>query len=64
MEGKTVILDEKAFTSPRKWHAQGVAYTTFKNWLITCLFILGFSPKALSKWYFINREPKQSKMKA
>ncbi|MFQ5672816.1 MAG: TIGR04283 family arsenosugar biosynthesis glycosyltransferase [Nitrospinales bacterium] len=54
-EGKTVILEEKTTTSPRRWQAEGVLYTTLRNWLIAGLFLLGFPPRILSKWYLAIR---------
>ncbi|MFQ5444222.1 MAG: TIGR04283 family arsenosugar biosynthesis glycosyltransferase [Nitrospinales bacterium] len=50
-EGGVLILDEKAFTSPRRWIKEGILFTTARNGLIAILFLLGFSPKILSKWY-------------
>lgn len=54
-EGKTVILEEQTTTSPRRWQAEGVLYTTLRNWLIAGLFLLGFPPRILSKWYLTIR---------
>jgi len=53
--GPVVLLEEKALTSPRRWHAEGVGFTTLRNIAIAALFLLGFSPKTLSKWYGIIR---------
>ena len=49
--GRTVILREPIFTSARRWHAEGVVWTTGRNILIASLFLMGFSPAILSKWY-------------
>ena len=54
-EGKIEILDEKALTSARRWLSEGIVFSTLRNWLIASLFILGFSPKVLSRWYLAIR---------
>lgn len=54
-EGNTVILDEKSVTSARRWMGEGVTFTTFRNIAIAALFLLGFPPKALSRWYLAIR---------
>lgn len=51
-EGTILVLDEKAFTSPRRWLKEGILFTTARNAVIAILFLLGISPKILSKWYF------------
>lgn len=54
-EGEVVILNEKASTSARRWLSEGVVFTTLRNWLIAVLFLLGFPPRILSKWYLAIR---------
>jgi rSAM/selenodomain-associated transferase 2 len=49
--GPVVLLKEKTFTSPRRWLAEGVGFTTLRNIAIASLFLIGFSPTALSRWY-------------
>jgi rSAM/selenodomain-associated transferase 2 len=49
--GPVVLLKEKSYTSPRRWLAEGVRFTTFRNIAIASLFIIGFSPRTLSRWY-------------
>lgn len=49
--GRTVILRDPIVTSARRWHAEGVFWTTTRNILIASLFLMGFSPAVLSKWY-------------
>lgn len=49
--GAVVLLKEKVFTSPRRWLAEGVGFTTLRNIAIVSLFIIGFSPATLSRWY-------------
>jgi rSAM/selenodomain-associated transferase 2 len=50
-KGPVVLLEEKAFTSPRRWLAEGVRFTTLRNIAIASLFLIGFSPATLSRWY-------------
>jgi rSAM/selenodomain-associated transferase 2 len=49
--GPVVLLKENAFTSPRRWLAEGIRFTTLRNIAITSLFLIGFSPATLSRWY-------------
>ena len=53
--GSVILLNEKVFTSPRRWNKEGVWFTTFRNILIAILFELRFSPRTLTKWYQIIR---------
>ena len=50
-QGKVILLKEKTHTSARRWKAEGVLYTTLRNITIVGLFLIGFSPQTLSKWY-------------
>ena len=50
-QGKVILLKEKTHTSARRWRAEGVLYTTIRNITIGGLFLIGFSPQTLSKWY-------------
>jgi rSAM/selenodomain-associated transferase 2 len=50
-QGPVILLPNKASTSPRRWLAEGLAFNTLRNIAITVLFILGFSPEKLSRWY-------------
>lgn len=54
-KGPIVILKEKATTSPRRWLAEGILFTTLRNAVIALLFLLGFPPRNLSKWYIVIR---------
>ena len=54
-KGPTVILKEKTFTSARRWYTEGILFTSLRNSIITTLFLLGFSPRILSKWYLAVR---------
>lgn len=53
--GKTVLLEEKSHTSPRRWISEGVAYTTLRNIVIATLFLLGFPPQIMARWYRVIR---------
>jgi cellulose synthase/poly-beta-1,6-N-acetylglucosamine synthase-like glycosyltransferase len=53
--GKTIVLKEKAFTSARRWHSEGAVFTTGRNILIAIMFMLGFSPKIMARWYGVVR---------
>ena len=53
--GKVILLEEKAHTSARRWMAEGVLFTAFRNITIATLFLLGFPPRILSKWYLVVR---------
>ena len=54
-KGPTVLLKEKAFTSARRWCTEGIFFTTLRNMVIAVLFLLGFPPRILSKWYLVIR---------
>ena len=34
-----------------RWLAEGIGFTTFRNIVIVSLFLIGFSPATLSRWY-------------
>jgi rSAM/selenodomain-associated transferase 2 len=53
--GRVTLLEEKTITSARRWQQEGIWFTTLRNGLIATLFLMGFSPKRLSKWYGIIR---------
>jgi rSAM/selenodomain-associated transferase 2 len=53
--GQTVLLKEEAITSARRWEKEGIVFTTARNILIVCLFLLKFPPQILSKWYLSIR---------
>jgi len=50
-KGPVALLKEKAFTSPRRWLSEGIGFTTLRNIAIASLFLIGFSPATLSRWY-------------
>ena len=49
--GKTIVLDEKVYSSPRRWERQGIIKATLINWIVTAGFILGIAPDKLKKIY-------------
>ncbi len=49
--GKIVTLNAAALTSPRRFAGKGVFKTSLINQAIILGYILGISPKTLSKWY-------------
>lgn len=54
-QGRTILLQETALTSARRWNQEGIFYTTARNILIAGLFLMGFSPRILSQWYLSIR---------
>jgi len=54
-QGKVILLKEKAHTSARRWMTEGILFTTLRNITIATLFLLGFPPQTLSKWYIVVR---------
>lgn len=54
-QGKIILLKEKVHTSSRRWMAEGILFTTLRNITIAILFLLGFPPQFLNKWYMVVR---------
>lgn len=54
-QGKVILLKEKAYTSSRRWTSEGILFTTLRNITIVTLFLLGFPPQFLGKWYMLVR---------
>ena len=52
---KVILLKEKAHTSARRWMTEGILFTTLRNIAVVTLFLLGFPPQTLSKWYMVVR---------
>ena len=48
---KIVILPQKTLTSSRRWEAEGILYSTIRNWLLQILYFFGISPHKLSRFY-------------
>lgn len=49
--GKTCMVCPHIHLSARRWEAKGILRTTFTNWFITALYILGFSTDKLAQLY-------------
>lgn len=49
--GKISILGESVSVSSRRWDKEGPIYATFRNLILSALFLLGVSPDRLYKWY-------------
>ncbi|MCK5173825.1 MAG: TIGR04283 family arsenosugar biosynthesis glycosyltransferase, partial [Planctomycetes bacterium] len=45
------ILKEKVSTSARRWHDDGLIYTTIRNSVLLTLYYLGVNPNKLAKFY-------------
>ena len=54
-QGEVILLKEKTHTSARRWTTEGTFNTTLRNITIASLFLFGFSPNVLSKWYSVIR---------
>lgn len=48
---KIVFLPLRVSTSARRWAAEGVAFTTLRNWTLALLFSAGVSPHRLARLY-------------
>ncbi len=48
---KIALLKPKVLTSARRWHKEGILYTTLRNRTLSFLYWLGVSPKHLVKRY-------------
>lgn len=48
---KVALLKSKVLTSSRRWHKEGIFYTTLRNRTLSFLYWLGVSPKHLVKRY-------------
>lgn len=48
---RLALLDAWVSTSPRRWHKEGLFYTTLRNRILSTLYALGVSPQRLARWY-------------
>lgn len=48
---KIALLNVKVLTSSRRWHKEGILYTTLRNRLISFLYWLGVHPDLLKRYY-------------
>lgn len=46
-----VFIAHPISTSARRWRDQGILFTTLRNWVLICLYILGVPPRVLAKYY-------------
>jgi rSAM/selenodomain-associated transferase 2 len=46
-----VFIAHPISTSARRWKDQGILFTSVRNWIIICLYILGIPPRVLAKYY-------------
>ncbi|HET6370232.1 MAG TPA: TIGR04283 family arsenosugar biosynthesis glycosyltransferase, partial [Nitrospiria bacterium] len=49
--GKMIFLANPVVTSPRRWEKEGLFFTTVRNWSLLTLYLMGASPRSLSRWY-------------
>ncbi len=53
---RIIIFNEAALTSSRKWKAEGIIFTIIRNWTIQALYMFGFPPERLVKYYYKRNE--------
>lgn len=46
-----VFIAHPISTSARRWKDQGILFTSVRNWILICLYILGIPPRVLAKYY-------------
>ena len=49
--GKTTLVQQKIYISPRRWEKTGIVRTTLTNWAISLLFCCGVSPARIARLY-------------
>lgn len=49
--GRIVIFPEPATTSARRWEKAGPVFGTLRNWLLMLLYLCGFPPERLARFY-------------
>lgn len=52
---KIALLKPKVLTSARRWHKEGIVYTTLRNRVLSLLYALGVSPEKLIQYYQSHR---------
>ena len=50
-KGRVVVLPQRIYVSPRRWHAVGLVRQTLRNWTLTALALAGMSPDRLASYY-------------
>ena len=48
---RIVILGKRVKTSPRRWEKEGVVFCTLRNWALVTLYLMGWRPEVLVKYY-------------
>lgn len=48
---RPVFISHAATTSARRWHTEGLLFTTLRNWTLISLYTLGASPLRLQRFY-------------
>lgn len=48
---KIALLKPKVLTSSRRWHKEGIFYTTLRNRIVSFLYWVGVSPEKLKRYY-------------
>ncbi len=49
--GRSVVVPQRIFVSPRRWQRQGVIRQTLRNWALTALAAGGVHPDRLAPYY-------------
>ena len=49
------LLKPKVLTSARRWHKEGIVYTTLRNRMLSLLYALGVSSEKLIQYYKTHR---------
>jgi rSAM/selenodomain-associated transferase 2 len=49
--GKITIIDQKVYTSPRRWEKEGIIFCTLRNWILILLYLIGVPAEHLSRFY-------------
>lgn len=52
---RIALLKHRVLTSARRWHKEGILYTTCRNRILSALYCLGVSPRTLSHHYKPHR---------
>jgi hypothetical protein len=52
---KVALLKPKVLTSARRWHKEGIFYTTLRNRVLSLLYAIGISPEKLIHHYKTHR---------
>jgi rSAM/selenodomain-associated transferase 2 len=53
---KICIIPQRVSTSPRRWEKEGIIYCTLRNWALIILYLSGFKPEKLAKFYYREQD--------